>query len=66
LRTGLTVPLEIYEVERARENGGLFVVEFRNLRQYKAMCFDIGPLQCAIAMPRATHWANPPGKHLIL
>lgn len=58
LRTGLTIPLEIYEIGAIAIQRGTAVVTFKIFNQYKCYSFSIGEFQCAIAMPRRTEWRD--------
>ncbi len=53
-QTGLTVPLEIYEIAEIRNFGPYSVSTFKNFLQYKAISFLWKGNVCSIAMPEKT------------
>ncbi|WP_228745409.1 4'-phosphopantetheinyl transferase superfamily protein [Paenibacillus sp. S150] len=56
LRTGLTTPLHIFEIDAARfekgSNGITLVCTFRNFFQYKSVAFKWGDYMCSLCFPR--------------
>ena len=55
LQTGLTVPLEIYEIAEIRNFGLYYVSTFKNFLQYKAISFRWKGNICSIVLPEKTH-----------
>jgi len=56
LQTGLTVPLEIYEVAEMRRIGQYFESTFKNFMQYKAISFRWEGNICSIVLPQKTNF----------
>jgi len=54
LQTGLTVPLEIYEVAEMRRFGKYYESIFKNFMQYKAFSFKWKGNICSIVLPQKT------------
>ncbi|MWV45376.1 4'-phosphopantetheinyl transferase superfamily protein [Paenibacillus sp. HJL G12] len=56
LKTGLTTPLHIFEIEEARFEKGLhgilLICTFRNFFQYKSVVFKWGDYMCSLCFPR--------------
>jgi phosphopantetheinyl transferase len=54
LRTGLTTPFHIFEVDRIEAKTDHLVAFFKNFEQYKAVSFDVGFSVCSIVYPKKT------------
>ena len=56
LKTGLTTPLYIFEIEEARfekgQHGIMLICTFRNFFQYQAVVFKWGDYMCSLCYPR--------------
>ncbi len=51
LGSGLTAPLELYEVSDIEAQSGLLTAQFRYFLQYKALCFRWGHSMCSLVLP---------------
>ena len=60
LKTGLTTPFEVYQVETLRACDGYTVGTFRNFGQYKALSFRWKNNLCSVILPRETYCVLPP------
>ncbi|MEG6511755.1 4'-phosphopantetheinyl transferase superfamily protein [Desulforamulus ruminis] len=54
LKTGLTVPLQIYEIKEIRTRGRAILSNFRNFGQYQALSFALGGYICSMVYPLRT------------
>jgi phosphopantetheinyl transferase len=52
LKTGLTIPFDIYEIESIKHTQNCFIAFFKNFTQYKTLSFTLGQYMCSIAYPR--------------
>lgn len=54
LKTGLTTPFHLFEVNKLEANHDYTISFFENFMQYKAISFDVGFSVCSIVCPRKT------------
>lgn len=54
LRTGLTTPFHIFEINKIESKSGHFLCFFENFAQYKAISFDVGLSVCSLVFPIKT------------
>lgn len=57
LKTGLTTPFHIFEIEKVESKSDHSISSFRNFGQYKATSFNTGPFVCSIVYPKKTDLA---------
>jgi len=55
LQTGLTVPVEIYEIAEIQKIGQYYVSTFKNFMQYKAISFRWKGNICSFVLPEKTN-----------
>ncbi|HLA04649.1 MAG TPA: 4'-phosphopantetheinyl transferase superfamily protein [Syntrophales bacterium] len=54
LRTGLTTPFSIFEINKIESRSDHFLCFFENFGQYKALSFDVGMSVCSFVFPIKT------------
>ncbi|AOY78329.1 4'-phosphopantetheinyl transferase family protein [Clostridium formicaceticum] len=54
LKTGLTVPLNLFEISKIELSNYYIVSYYKNFTQYKAISFTIGNYMCSIVLPLKT------------
>jgi phosphopantetheinyl transferase len=54
LRTGLTTPFHIFEINRIESKSDHSICFFENFGQYKAISFDVGVHVCSLVIPKRT------------
>lgn len=52
LKTGLTVPLSVLEVQSIESREGYFLCSFTNFIQYTSISFIVGEFVCSITLPK--------------
>ena len=53
LKTGLTTPFYIYEIDGIKRRHNCFITYFKNFGQYKALSFTLGEYMCSISYPKS-------------
>ncbi|AFH61258.1 4'-phosphopantetheinyl transferase family protein [Paenibacillus caseinilyticus] len=54
IRTGITTPLHIFELQGIEVRDGLYFSRYRNFYQYETVSFLCAPLVCSITYPKGT------------
>ncbi|OJX13878.1 MAG: hypothetical protein BGO77_00995 [Caedibacter sp. 37-49] len=54
IKCGLSVPLDLLEIESIQENNGFYISSYKNFSQYQAISFFLTNAVCTIAFPKNT------------
>ena len=54
LRTGLTTPFHVFEIDKIESKSDHSICFFENFGQYKAISFDVGVYVCSLVIPDRT------------